>query len=112
NFAPTGRTVNIQESTSTNGVAWTSSDTDALPTLGSWAAVGNTWAPAVAFNGSEFVMYYVAIDRASGDQCIGQAESSTPEGPYVDASSTPFICQDDIVDGQNDNYGGSIDPDI
>ncbi|HEY1826473.1 MAG TPA: glycoside hydrolase family 43 protein [Acidimicrobiales bacterium] len=112
NFASLGRTINIQESTSTNGVTWTASTTDALPTLPSWAEAGNTWAPSVAYNGSEFVMYYVATQTSTGDQCIGQAESSSPEGPYVDTMSTPFICQDTDIGGVNDNFGGSIDPDI
>jgi hypothetical protein len=114
---PTGSEnyINIQTATSTNGIDWYA-EADALPTLPSWATpvsspppYQNTWAPSVQFNGSEFVMYYTATDTQSGsslygDQCIGQATSSSPSGPFVDNSSNPTICQP--------GSGGSIDPDI
>ena len=122
NFAKTSKTVNIQESTSTDGVNWTSLSTDALPTLPGWAVRGNTWAPTVAYSvaDNDFVMYYAATRAADDDQCIGQAVApeSSPEGPYVDTSSAPFLCQDgsnpQSGPGANDtlNFGGSIDPDI
>jgi hypothetical protein len=114
NFAAPDQTINIQESTSTDGVNWTSSTTDALPNLPSWAEEGDTWAPSVAYDAVDnlFVMYYTATQASNDDQCIGMATSSTPEGPYVDSSSAPVICQDAVIDGINDNFGGSIDPDI
>jgi len=109
NFASANQTtVNIQTSTSMNGVNWTPSDIDALPTLPSWAIPGDTWAPSVAYNGSEFVMYYVATLASNHDQCIGLAVSHSPQGPYTDDSSSPVVCQD----AGSENYGGSIDPDI
>jgi hypothetical protein len=113
NFASAAQTVNIQTSTSSNGTTWTASSTDALPTLPSWARPGNTWSPSVAYAAAdqEFVMYYTATQASNGDQCIGQAVSSTPLGPYVDHSSTPIICQDGVDNGSQ-NYGGSIDPDL
>jgi hypothetical protein len=107
NYAPHSQTVNIQLSTSTDGVTWTASPLDALPHLPAWAQIGDTWAPTVAYNGSEFVMYYSATLAPDGGQCIGQAVSSTPEGPYVDDSTAPFLCQSGGPD-----LGGSIDPDI
>jgi hypothetical protein len=112
-FSNTGNIINIQVSTSTDGVNWTSSSVDALPHLPSWAERGNTWGPSVAYStaASEFVMYYTATQASDGDQCIGVATSATPLGPYVDASSAPVVCQDG-VDGDWGNYGGSIDPDI
>jgi hypothetical protein len=114
NFAPAGATVNIQESTSTNGVTWTPESTDALPQLPSWAEAGDTWAPTVAYNGTEFVMYYAATQASDGDQCIGMATSSAPGGPYVDHSSAPVVCQDgtdNAASSDPGDYGGSIDPD-
>jgi GH43 family beta-xylosidase len=109
NFASPSQTIiNIQTSTSVDGVNWTASDVDALPQLPSWAIPGDTWAPSVAYNGSEFVMYYVATQASNHDECIGLAVSAAPQGPYVDHSSSPVICQD----SGNDNYGGSIDPDV
>ncbi len=113
NFAPSSKTINIQTSTSTDGVTWTESATDAMPTLPSWAEPGNTWAPTVAYvpADGDFVMYFTATDRGDGDQCIGQAVASSPLGPYVDRSTQPFLCQDGNTGGSA-NYGGSIDPDL
>jgi hypothetical protein len=119
NFAPANQTINIQTSTSSDGVNWTASNTDALPNLPSWAKAGNTWAPTVAFNGTDFVMFYTATQASNGDECIGRAIATSPLGPYVDNLTAPVVCQDG-VDGisNNDlsidggNYGGSIDPDI
>ncbi len=118
NFASPGQTINIQMSTSSDGVDWTRlSGWDALPNLPSWAEVGNTWAPSVVYDSTDndFVMYYAATDAASGEQCIGRATSSSPIGPYTDNSSFPVVCQNGtypypVVD--NGNFGGSIDPDV
>jgi len=120
NTTPAGTTVNIQESESTDGVNWTPLAGDALPTadLGSWAKPGDTWAPSVAYNGSEYVMYYTATERsAPNEQCIGIATASEPLGPYADSLGLPVVCQDGI--GHSDptldsasNLGGSIDPDV
>jgi GH43 family beta-xylosidase len=112
NFASAADTVNVQVSTSSNGVNWSSTSQDALPTLPSWAEVGDTWAPSVAFNGVGYVMYYAATETRTGDQCIGRAISASPLGPYVDNETAPFMCQNGVDTPANDNYGGSIDPDI
>jgi hypothetical protein len=104
NFAPLSRIVNIQVSTSNDGVHWSPSSSDALPALPSWAQEGNTWAPSVAYDGSEFVMYYTATVTSEDLQCIGVATSPTPLGPYTDTSAVPAVCQT--------GNGGSIDPDI
>jgi hypothetical protein len=117
NFSVSGHTINIQVSTSTNGTTWTPLDgVDALPTLGSWAREGETWAPSVAWNGSEFVMYYTATESSTGDQCIGVATSVLPIGPYTDSRGAPVVCDNGsdqspatLDDG---NWGGSIDPNI
>ncbi|HLM94688.1 MAG TPA: glycoside hydrolase family 43 protein [Acidimicrobiales bacterium] len=121
NFAAPSQTINIQVSTSTDGVNWTQlNGVDALPRLGSWAKEGETWAPSVVYNAqdTDYVMYYTATEAWSGDQCIGMATSLTPMGPYTDTSGSPAVCQDGsdfnnagtLVD--NGNYGGSIDPDV
>ncbi len=121
NFAPANQTINIQESTSTNGVNWTPSNVkDALPQVGSWAKAGETWAPSVAFNGNEYVMYYAATEiRQPNDQCIGVATSSTPNGPYADPNAYPIVCEDGngwpaptIDQRGSEDGGGSIDPDV
>jgi hypothetical protein len=98
-------TNNVPYSTSTDGVHWSSVAGDAMPTLASWASFGNTWAPTVAEDGAgQFVMFYTAKDSASGAQCIGEAESTSPAGPFVDGNAAPVIC--------DPSAGGDIDPDI
>ncbi len=96
---------NIQGATSTDGVTWTSLPTDLLPVLPSWATRGFTWAPSVEFNAEgEFVMYFAALDTASGRECIGRAVSMTPGGPYSSDDPVPVVCQTSI--------GGDIGPSI
>ena len=93
------QTINIQVSTSSNGVDWSQqSRVDALPTVGSWAKPGNTWAPTVVRNNADndFVMYYTATEIQTGDQCIGMAISLLPEGPYADHSAQPMVCQNGV----------------
>jgi len=120
NFAAPGQTINIQVSVSFNGVSWIQQNgVDALPSVGSWAKAGNTWAPSVVRDNTDnlFVMYYAATEAQTGDQCIGMATSSLPAGPYTDNQSQPIVCQngvgysDPTVHSQQD-LGGSIDPDI
>ena len=115
-FAAPSQTINIQVSTSPDGVNWSQTGIDALPTLPSWAEEGDTWAPSVARNSDgRFVMYYTATETATGDQCVGMATSLLPTGPYTDSSAAPVVC-----DGPNQSpatldegdWGGSIDPDV
>jgi beta-xylosidase len=47
-------------------------------------------------------LYYTVRDAALGRQCISAAVSTSPAGPFVDASSGPMVCQT--------SSGGSIDP--
>lgn len=75
---------------------------DALQGTPPWADWGSHWAPAVLQRGSTFVLYYTTRDRASGLQCISRAVSVLPQGPYLDRSAGPLICQT--------RRGGSIDP--
>lgn len=98
----TGRT-NVQVTQSEDLAEWTAL-VDALPVLPAWAEPGFTWAPAVTTvgDGSDYVLYFVARDAASGRQCIGVATSGTPEGPFASPDAEPLVCQVDL--------GGSIDP--
>jgi beta-xylosidase len=79
---------------------------DPLPKLPTWSS-GDTWAPEVAKIRDRYVLYYTAHDPeqkrpdGNGAQCITRAESSSPEGPFVDDSTRPLVCQPDL--------GGSID---
>jgi hypothetical protein len=78
---------------------------DAMPVLPSWAEVGYSWSPSVTVApGGGYQLFYDAYDDAYGDQCIGRATASSPLGPFVDSSSTPFVCQQAL--------GGSIDASV
>jgi beta-xylosidase len=75
---------------------------DAMPALPSWAAPHRTWAPSVLPRQGDDVLYVTVGDGASGRQCIAAAVAARPEGPFVDGSTRPFMCQRE--------RGGSIDP--
>jgi Glycosyl hydrolases family 43 len=107
-FATNGGASNIQTASSTDLAHWTVLG-DALPNLPVWAVAnaGLTWAPAILQTSpGSFTMYYTARDAASGFQCVSSAASSTPAGPYVDSSTSAFVCQ---VSGAQ-SLCGSIDP--
>ncbi|HVA07474.1 MAG TPA: glycoside hydrolase family 43 protein [Acidimicrobiales bacterium] len=77
---------------------------DALHHLPPWAQPGYTWAPDVHRFGDHYVLYFTASTVPTADasmQCIGDAYSTQPQGPYL-ANPNPFTCQRD--------QGGSIDP--
>ena len=79
-----------------------SAPADPLPTLPSWARAGFTWAPSVLQQGNRFLMYYTARHAKYERQCISVATSTVPQGPFLDRSSGPLVCQ--LANG------GSIDP--
>ncbi len=93
----------IQVITSPDRVHWTVL-ANALPSLPLWASTGATWAPSVVELGTTYVLYFSALDRASGDQCVGVALSTTPQGPFTPTADPPVACQTAI--------GGSTDPNV
>ncbi len=100
-YATNGAGGYIQTIRSTDLQHWTLVGS-ALLGLPPWAASRATWAPSVLERDGLFVLYYTARERASGQQCISTAWSLRPEGPFVDDTVAPTICQHD--------RGGSIDP--
>lgn len=82
--------------------------TDPLPVLPSWAAPSGhlTWAPSVVKRAERWVLYYTTADAGSGFQCIGRATATRADGPFVDASTRPLVCQ---TSGET-RFCGSIDP--
>lgn len=92
---------NLSLMSSPDLATWTD-PVDALPVLPSWAAPGFTWAPAILPVDSGYLLYYTARVAASGRQCISVAYAKTPDGPFLDISHAPMICQL--------QSGGSIDP--
>ncbi len=92
---------NVQTLKSTDLVTWAKGP-DALRALGKWAYVGKTWAPEVlALNDGKYVLYYTANGADYGVQCIGTAVAKAPQGPFVDRSKKPLVCQQE--------QGGAID---
>jgi hypothetical protein len=100
-YATNSATGNIQMIKSSDLAQWKVLG-DALPHLAAWARPGGTWAPGVFELNGRFVLYYAAIDGLTGKQCISIAVAPQPQGPFVDSSTSPLICQLD--------RGGSIDP--
>jgi hypothetical protein len=93
----------IQRFRSDDFVHWTpTAAPDALSRLPDWAQRNYTWAPTVFRAGGEYLMYFTARHRASGDQCIGLAISADGPGGQFVPEASPRICQH--------NLGGSIDP--
>jgi beta-xylosidase len=93
---------NIQTAVSRDLVHW-SPGPDALPQLPAWASSGLTWAPSVLRrDDGTYSLYYTAHSVAANLQCIGQAASRSPLGPFVDGNPGPLVCPA----GQ----GGAIDP--
>ena len=75
---------------------------DALAALPRWSRFGALWAPSVLPVDGGFVLFYTTTEDATGLQCLSSAFSVLPDGPFVDASTGPLVCQRD--------RGGSIDP--
>jgi beta-xylosidase len=94
---------NIQIIESTDLEHWSALG-NAWPNRPGWAAPGETWAPAVGVIGDTYVLYYstVAGGTGGGAQCISVATSTQPQGPFVDNSTAPLVCQTAL--------SGSIDP--
>jgi beta-xylosidase len=106
-FATGARGSHLQLATSGDLARWTPVG-DPLPALPVWAArgAGFTWAPAVLTRAKSYVLYYTTGDLTSGFQCISRAVADRPEGPYVDGSAQPLVCQ---TSGEA-ALCGSIDP--
>jgi len=94
---------NVPLRVSTDLIRWRSLG-DAMPTVPPWADSGRTWAPSVLVRPREYVMYFTAEHYYSRRQCIGDATSSSPTGPFVPSRS--------ILECQLVGHGGSIDPQV
>lgn len=100
-YATNSAAGNIQIIRSTDLQHWTTVG-DALPHQPAWATPHATWAPSVLQRGNAFVLYYSAVYTPTGEQCISEAVATQPEGPFVDSSTLPLMCQTAL--------GGSFDP--
>lgn len=73
----------------------------ALPNVPSWQQIDTQNAPGVFFRGGRYVMYYNAKPVFGPNRCLSVATSSTPQGPFVDNSTGPLLC--------DNARGGAID---
>jgi beta-xylosidase len=101
-YATGNLTYNMQVTSSSDLVTW-ASPREALPKLPLWQPVskGLTWAPEVVRTDAGYVMHYTSRDVQAGKQCLSVAVADGPEGPFVDTSDEPLVCQLEL--------GGSID---
>jgi len=74
----------------------------ALAAIPSWQRSGTETSPGVFQWAGRWVMFYDAIDNASGKYCLSVATSPAPTSPFSDTSHASFQCQVAL--------GGSIDP--
>jgi hypothetical protein len=96
---------------------------DALPKVPVWTVPGYQWGPDVwARSNSSYVLYYSTpatvplgclstppaqgcvktVNGTTNAECISRATASSPTGPFVDNSTSAFVCPLD--------QGGAIDP--
>ena len=101
-YATGNLTWNIQVTRSEDLITWESTK-EALPKLPLWQPIakGKTWAPEVIQTDAGYVMHFTTRDVQAGKQCLSVATADAPEGPFVDTSEEPLLCQVDL--------GGSID---
>ena len=101
------------------GSSWSQlNSVDALPSVGSWAVPGETWAPSVAYDSADddFVMYYTATEASSAPRSVhrhghlDQSDRPVP-GSQLLSHRVPGR-QLRPTEHRRGNGGGSIDPDI
>ncbi len=91
-YATNSATGNIQVIRSTDLTQWSVLG-NALPHIATWAVADYTWAPGVLALDGGFLLYYAVLDADTSKQCISVAVASQPQGPFVDDSASPLLCQ-------------------
>ena len=101
-----GNHIGVLESSRPDGgfhtVTGTSWGSTALGTVPGWQQVDTQTSPGVFYWAGHYVMFYDALAQSSGLYCISVATSASPQGPFIDGSGGPLICQWLL--------GGSVDP--
>jgi hypothetical protein len=83
------------------GLFGTAQRHDVLPELPAWSSPGFVWAPGLLARPGGYVLYYTTRPKGSSTECLSYALGKEPGGPFVDASTGPFVCP---------AGGGAIDP--
>lgn len=102
-YATSGPLGLVQTVQSTDLVSWTPTG-GGLFNIAQWAWGSAAWAPTVVERGGSYIMYYAANLVGTSTWCISYAVAQAPQGPFVDTTTAPFICQWE--------RGGSIDPHV
>ena len=102
--SPAGSKLRIPMRTSSDLHSW-SEPVEALTRVAAWARPAAAWAPAIASpTPGQWRLYYAIPHAVTRLRCISVAVSLAPEGPYVDRSPTPLMCDDERF--------GAIDPEV
>lgn len=93
-YATNGQGRNVQTLKSADLRSWQVLP-DAMPQLAPWVRKtdARVWAPEVIRIGARFALYYTAHSAALDKQCVGVAFAPAPEGPFVDQTTQPLLCQ-------------------
>ena len=100
-YATASGFVQVQRLDSPTFQGWTG-PIDALPVRAAWAVSLSAWAPAVIEVDGTYLLYYTARVDGTDKHCISVAEGPNPDGPFVDPSTEPWVCPEEL--------GGAIDP--
>jgi len=81
-YATNAGSLHVQHASSTDLVHWSKRD-DALPKLGSWPRPASSPGRQACSRSrtEKYVLFYADRKSGTGEQCIGRATSSKPEGP-------------------------------
>lgn len=100
-IATNGNGMNVQVLTSQDMTTW-EQGTDALPQVAPWSSSGKVWAPEIIkWTDGSYRLYYTTKAPDPQWQCISVATGKNPQGPFVDTSTKPLVCET--------TEGGSID---
>ena len=99
--ATNGNGSNVQTLVSDDLTSWKQGP-DALPAIAGWSTAGKVWAPEVARRpDGRYLLYYTTPGPDATIQCVSVAVGPKPQGPFVDSSTKPLVC--------DTKTGGSID---
>ena len=102
--SPAGAGLRIPMRRSSDLRSW-SEPVEALARVAAWARPASAWAPAIASPApGQWRLYYAIPHAVTRLRCISVAVSVAPEGPYVDRSAIPLMC--------DDKRQGAIDPEV
>ncbi|HUR48468.1 MAG TPA: glycoside hydrolase family 43 protein [Acidimicrobiales bacterium] len=102
--SPAGSPIKIPLRKSTDLRDW-SQPVEALARVAAWARPASAWAPSISSpSPGQWRLYYAIPHAVTRLRCISVATSVSPDGPFIDRSAIPLVC--------DDRRGGAIDPEV